>query len=371
MYSIKKGNTMKRMINYLSCVVFLLSSLSLAQDIQSIYETAKSALLQGDYQTSLSKIAEAKNQIAADPKLDPNKTFTNKLLTDLEQSAQKVAKIAQAMDDLYKTSVSNLNFTDLPPSLESAEQYTQQAQQFSADLIEKRQELINASDLEPQYREALQKLPALSNLEQLASNGVMAKLSEKYNQIASVYIDSLHMVDMRYKEAQQKIELLLQTSSANKEEMQRLQKELTKLSAERLHYMTAISQMLQGETGSEIEPLRKTLTSEQVQDTFANVIQAEIKRLHGITTVDSAEYKNLAASYERIRNYNLIFYQNNISSDQSALLAQYEAAFKAIKVVEPVRINRTLLIGVILVGIIVFVVTAVIVTKKQKRQTEE
>jgi len=49
----------------------------------------KSLLLDGDYKTALEKINEAKAQIEADVKLDPNQTFSMKLLPALETNASK------------------------------------------------------------------------------------------------------------------------------------------------------------------------------------------------------------------------------------------------------------------------------------------
>ena len=351
-------------------ITLCLASFSMAQDLQSTYEEAKNALLEGDYRTSLIKIADVKNQIQADPKIDPNQTFANKLLPPLEANANRVADIAAQLEALYNTSTAGLMFPDLFPSQEAVDQYNQHAQMFSTDLYSKRDALLNDLELAPEFREALRKIPVVQNIEVLATKTVMQRLSEKVNQVAEVFVDSLKAVDGRYKQAQEKIAVLMQNASANKAEMQRLKKEMEKLSEDRMHYMSAISQMLEGEATSEIMPLRQTLSETQVQDSFSQIIQAEIARLEGITSVDSLGYKELLKSYERIKNYNQIFLQNNISADQSLLLAQYEAALKSVKVVEPSKIKLGVVAGIV-VAIWGLVVIVIIYAMRKRRKHKE
>jgi hypothetical protein len=344
------------------CIVsllFLMISLTIAQDVQPTYEEAKIALLDGDYKTALEKIDAAKAQIQADPKLDPNLTFSSKLLPALETSARKVAEVARALENLYNRSMSNLVFMDLPATLESVEQYNKQAQKFSAGIIRQRDSLLNDPEIPSEYREALLKIPVVQDLESEATTVVMQKLSDKVMQLTSVVIDSLVAVDGRFKKAEERIEKMLKTAAANKTDMDTMTKELAQLSQERLNYLNAISQMLEGEVTPEIVPIRKSLTDNQVQDAFAHVIESEINRLHEITLIDSTGYKELLRSYDRIKNYDQIFSQNKIGGDQSTLLAQYEQALKAIKVEEPKKLMWSwgIIAGIIVViaGIIIVV----------------
>jgi len=72
---------MKNAVSKLLVLVTLLwAPLILAQDVQELYDAAKQSVLNGDYQTALNKIGDAKYQIEMDPNLDPNGVFKNKLL---------------------------------------------------------------------------------------------------------------------------------------------------------------------------------------------------------------------------------------------------------------------------------------------------
>jgi len=357
---------MKKAVRYFVSLLFLMVSSAMAQDVQQTYEAAKIALLDGNYKTALEKIDEAKGQIQADPNLDPNLTFSRKLLPALETNARKIAEIAQALEYLYNSSMSELVFMDLPATPESVEQYNKQAQMFSAGIIRQRDSLLNDPDIPAEYREALAKIPVVQDLESQATTVVMQKLSDQVMQLTSVIIDSLVAVDARFKQAEDKIEKILKSETANKAEMDKMTKELAQLSQERLNYLNAISQMLEGEVAPEILPIRKSLAENQVQDAFAHVIESEINRLHEITSIDSVGYKELLRSYDRIKNYNQIFSQNKIGGDQSNLLAQYEQALKTVKVEEPKKLMWT---WGIVAGTLVFIAGIIIIfyiIKKKK-----
>ncbi len=331
---------MKSANSWMMLFLLLLAPLLQAQDVQDLYEQAKEALRQADYQTCLDKIAAAKAEISQDPQLDPNGVFMKRLLPEVERNGQNMAAIMLALEELYDSSQSGVTFADLGLNQEAITQYHAQARDASDDLQRRRDEILASRELAPEYRTALLRAPVLTRIEKLASTGIMEKLTGKFSQMVGLLTDSLSAVDKLQKSA-----------AASKQEIEKIKGEMAKLNTERLSYINTISEMLAGEASPEMEPIRVALSENQVDDVFRGVIESEIRRVKGITTIDSVGYKELLKDYDRIRNYNRIFAKNNIAPDQAALLASYDAAIKAVKVEVPKTTNWTLIyiiIGVLL-----------------------
>jgi len=332
--------------------VLLLAQVLFAQDIQDLYDEAKQALMQGDYQIALNKVSEAKTQIQIDPNLDPNNTFMNKLLPKVENAATSMKGIVEALNTLYSSMQTSITFPDLPPSRESVNQYTEQAKKASFDLMAKRDSIFSAYELDPEFRDALRNTTGYKNIEQLASVGIVEKLSEKFVKIAGVLTDSLNNVDKRYKTVEASLEKMKKEAKAGRAEKDKLEKQLAQLSEERMNYMSTISEMLIGEATAENPQMRMTLMENNVENVYSGVIMSEIKRVQAITEIDSAGYKQLMKNYQRIKDYNRIFMNNKITQDQAPLLAKYETAIKNVKVTEPGKYNFLLYGAIALVVII-------------------
>jgi hypothetical protein len=354
---------MKNVIKHLT-VLFILSlgfSTLLAQDIEQLYEQAKSALLQGDYQNAYSLIADAQQRIQLDPNLDPNGAYDKKLLPRLEKAADNMAAMARALDTLYQHSQTGLVFPELPPSREAVEQYTTMVKEMSQKIQVQRDSILAVYELDPEFREAVRKINNYTQVEQLASTGIIQQLSEKFSGFAAVLTDSLKSIDERYKNLTAQLEKMKKSSTAGKAEMEKLQKQLTQLSRERLNYMTTISDMLVAEPAAENEQMRAALIDNNIENVFSGVIQNEIKRLQTISEIDSAGYKELLKQLDRVKNYNRIFTRNNIAQDQSTLLIQYEAAIRNLNVLSPQKFNFWLWIvlplAIILLAVIIYLLT--------------
>ncbi len=342
---------MKSANSWMMLFLLLLAPLLQAQDVQDLYEQAKEALRQADYQTCLDKIAAAKAEITQDPQLDPNGVFMKRLLPEVERNGQNMAAIMLALEELYDSSQSGVTFADLGLNQEAITQYHAQARDASDDLQRRRDEILASRELAPEYRTALLRAPVLTRIEKLASTGIMEKLTGKFSQMVGLLTDSLSAVDNRFRMAEARLAKLQKSAAASKQEIEKIKGEMAKLNTERLSYINTISEMLAGEASPEMEPIRVALSENQVDDVFRGVIESEIRRVKGITTIDSVGYKELLKDYDRIRNYNRIFAKNNIAPDQAALLASYDAAIKAVKVEVPKTTNWTLIyiiIGVLL-----------------------
>ncbi|HNW58419.1 MAG TPA: hypothetical protein PKI62_01930 [bacterium] len=334
---------MKSANRWVMLFLVLLAPLVQAQDIQDLYEQAKEALKSADYQTCLDKVAAAKAEISQDSRLDPNGVFMKRLLPEVELNGQNMAAILLALDELYDTSQSGVTFPDLGLSQEAVNNYYSQARDASDELQRKRDEILASRELAPEYRAALLKAPVLTRIEKLASTGIMEKLAGKFSQMVGTLTDSLAAVDNRFRMAEARLAKVQKSAVASKQEIEKIKSDMAKLNAERLSYINTISEMLAGEASPEMEPIRVALSENQVDDVFRGVIESEIRRVKGIAITDSAGYKELLKDYDRIRNYNRIFAKNNVAPDQTALLASYEAAIKAVPIEVPKRTNWTMI----------------------------
>lgn len=346
------------------------ASVALAQDVQEIYEAAKAALLKGDYQVALVKISDARAQIAMDPRLDPNGVFQNRLLPNLENAANSMASIVTALEELYNTTEIELVFPDLPPNVEAVHQYTQQARATSEQLIARRDSILSSAELAPEYRDALRYTLAFKQIERLASVEIVEKLSEKFTDIALVLTDSITAINAQYKTLAANLEKLKKTSAASQAERKKLEEKLAALSQERANYMNAISEMLIGDGSPEKEQMRMVLLDQNLSDVFGTAIATEIKRVNALGTIDSSAYKDITQNYERMKKYNEIFMKNNVAGDQSALLAQYEAAIKNVKVIQPSTGSSLRYFILAAIGIILIIVIYKIVTTQKPKQAE-
>jgi predicted transcriptional regulator len=363
---------MKNANRWILLLLVLAAPLLYAQDVQELYEQAKEALKSADYQTCLDKVAAAKAEISQDAKLDPNGVFMKRLLPEVETNGQNMASIMLALEELFENSQSGVTFADLGLTQEAVNSYFEQARDASDELQRKRDEILASRDLAPEYKTALLRAPILARIEKLASTGIMEKLTARFSQMVGVLTDSLAAVDNRYRMAEARLAKVQKSAAASRQEIEKIKGEMAKLNAERLSYINTISEMLAGEASAEMEPIRVALSENQVDDVFRGVIESEIRRVKGITLIDSVGYKELLKDYDRIRNYNRIFAKNSIAPDQAALLASYEAAIKAVPVEEPKRTNWTMIYiiaGVFLVLLLITLYKLSSGSKKEKPPT--
>lgn len=360
---------MKNAVSKLLCLVILLwAPFALAQDVQQLYDAAKGALLNGDYITALTKISDAKAQIVMDPKLDPNGVFENKLLPKIENAANAMANIASALEELYNATQTELVFPELAPSVAAVNQYTQQAKNTSEQLLAKRDSILASYELDPEFREALRNNPVFRQIEQLASAGIVERLSQKFTGFVLVLTDSINAINSRYQTITANLEKLKKAATASRAERKKLEEQLTALSQERTSYMNAISEILMGETAAKNDQIQMILMDKNLDNVFSGAITSEIQRVEAIGEVDSVGYKELLNNYDRMKKYNEIFARNNVTGDQTALLARYEAAIKNVKIIQPARRNYLLYLAVAVAGLIlIFVIYKIVVSLKKKR----
>jgi len=328
-----------------------------AQDIQSLYEEAKESLLSGDYQAALDKVSAAKAEIASDPNLDPNGTYMNRLLPKIESAGNSMAEIAKALEELYSSTQTELVFPELAPTREAVDQYILHAKNASERLLAKRDSIFSRFALAPEYREALRNTFQQRQIEQLATTGIMDKLSEKLAGIVGVLSDSIRAINDRSKWLESRLAQMKKSAASSSADRAKLEQRLAELSQERMSYVNTISEMLAGETTAENQQMRSVLMDQNIGDVFGNVIMSEVKRVQEISVIDSAGYRELMKGYDRLEKYNRIFAKNNVAGDQSALLAQYLAAIKNIKVVEPGRPKPILYlaIGIVAIGLLLVI----------------
>ena len=348
---------MKNAIKILTVFFILILGYNLpAQDIEQLYKQAKSALLDGDYAKASTMVADMQQRIQLDPNMDPNGAYTKKLLPRLEQAADNMEEIAMALDALYKNTQSTLVFPELPPSADAVQQYTDMVKKASQQLLTRRDSILASHELDPEFREAVRKVQTYSQVEQLATSGIIQQLSDKFAGIAVVLTDSLKSIDKRYQDLTAQLEKMKKSATTNRAEREKLQKQLAQLSQERMNYMNTLSEMLIGEPTPENQQLRSALIDNNVGTVFNGVIQNEIKRVQDISEVDSAGYKELVKQYERLRNYNQIFIKNNITEDQSVALAKYLAAVNGVKVLSPTKFNFVLWILIPFLAIVILLI---------------
>lgn len=360
---------MKNAVSKLLILVALLwARVVLAQDVQELYDVAKGALLNGDYQTALDKVADAKARIMMDPNLDPNGVFKNRLLPKIEDAANAMASIASALEELYRSTQNELVFPDLSPSVEAVNQYTLQAKEASEQLLAQRDSILASYELDPEFRDALRNTPFFKQIEQLASAGIVEKLSQKFTEIALVLTDSIKAINSQYQMVVANLEKMKKAATASQAERKKLEGQLTELSQERANYMNAISEIIMGEAMTENEQTRMILLDQDLDNVFGNAIETEIKRIEAIGEVDSVGYKELLKNYARIKQYNQIFSKNNVTTDQTALLARYEAAIKNVKVIQPGGRNYLLYLGIAVAVIILLIIIYRVAAVSQKRK---
>ncbi|MBN2426620.1 MAG: hypothetical protein JXR46_06055 [Calditrichaceae bacterium] len=358
---------MKNASKLIVIILFLISLPLYAQDIQEVYEEAKSALLDGNYESAQLKVSMAYAMIDDDQNIDPNGTFKKKLLPKIEQTANDMAVIVKALEELNLQSQEQLTFPDLPASRESVSLYTQLAQNAGSDMLHKRDSILAMHEIDAEYREALRKNQVYKEMDHFISQGIVEKLSEKFVSIAGVLTDSLNQLNENYKSVSANIEKMKKSYASNRVQRQKLEKELERISQERMNYINALSEMLAGETSPENPELRNQLTQNNVEGIFSDVIRSEIEHIQSLSEVDSVTYRELMKNYDRIKKYNQIFLKNNISADQSELLARYEQAIQSVKIQQPSETNTVLIVIIIAVALILIVLLLLLIKPKDKR----
>ncbi len=362
---------MKNAIKMLFIGLIFFSLSLFAQDLQEVYTDAKSALLEGNVEKALLQISVAYAMIDEDPNVDPNGNFKNKLLPKLEETANKMNAATKTLEELNLNSQQQMSMDSLTSSLESVNTYTQLAKNVSNSAIEKRDSIFALYDLDAQYAEALRKSTAYQQMDQFVSQGIMDTLSRKFTVIASDFTENLNQLNANFKKVSDELNKMKKSTSASRAEIKKLEKELEKVSQERMNYMNAISEMLKGESASENAELNAQFLDNNVEGIFTEMLQTEIERIKGLAEVDSATYKDLMKNYDLIKEYNTIFIKHNISADQSDLLAQYERAIKNLNVVEEETYNPYLIGGIIGGIVIIFLLVYLLNRSKETAKTEK
>jgi hypothetical protein len=254
--------------------------------------------------------------------------------------------------------------------MESVNTYTQLAKNVSNSIMERRDSILALYELDAQYSEALRRNTVYQQIDQFVSQGIMDSLSQKFTVIASGLTDNLNRLNENFKKVSAELEKIKKSASANRAERKKLEQELEMISQERMNYLNAISEMLMGGASPESPQLNSQFLDNNVEGIFTEMIQSEIKRIQGLTEVDSATYKDLMKNYNLIKSYNEIFLKNSISADQSELLAQYERTIKNIKVVQSERFNP-IIIGSIIAGILLILILVFILSRSKSNPKSE
>ncbi len=364
------------MRNVASRLIFLIAfywgTMVFAQDIQELYESAKDALLKGNYMLALTRISDAQAQIEMDPNLDPNQMYRNRLLPQLQKDANTMAAIIRSLEGLYDRAQVELIFPDLPPSIEAIDQYTQIARTMSEKIIAHRDSIVSAYDLAPEFINALRSLPAFKQIEQFSSIGIMNRLSNKFSIMAGVLTDSIQSINARYSALAENLEKLKKSAAASRAERKKLEQQLAALSKERDNYMHAISEILLGQPAAANESQRMILLDQNLDAAFSTAIETEIKRVEAMAEVDSLGHQELLKNLERMKQYNQIFTNNNVATDQSPLLARYEAAIQRVKVAQPEKANYLFYIGIaIAVIILAFIIYRLVGSLRKSTTTQD
>ncbi len=342
-----------------------------AQDIQELYEAAKEALLNGNYMLALTRISDAQAQIESDPNLDPNGVFRNKLLPKLQQTANTMANIIAALEALHERAQLELTFPDLAPTVEAVGQYTQIARSASEKILAQRDSILASHELDPEFANALQRLPVVRQIEQFASVGIVDRLSTKFSVLAQTLTDSIQSINARFATMAENLEKLKKSAAASRAERKKLEEQLAALSQERNNYMHAISEILTGTPTGEAESSKMIILDQNLDAAFDQALETEIKRVAALSEVDSLGYKELVKNFERMKQYNEIFIKNHVATDKSNLLAQYEAALQRVKVTQPEKTNYAFYIGIALAIIILAFIIYRLVVSLQRKSAEQ
>ena len=349
---------------YIFALLVLFSVSLYAQDAQQIYDEAKSELLQGNYESALLKITIGYALIEEDPNLDPNGNFTKQLFPKLENTANQMSSIVEALDEINRQSHIRFSSVDDSAGMGNINIYAELARDISSTIIAGRDSILSQYELDPEYLVGLQKNPVYKYMDSYVTQGIMDSLSQKYIAIGETLTGRLNLLNDNFKKLSAELSKLKKSASAGRAEKQKLENELEKISQERMNYLNTISEMLVGQASPENPQLQSQFLDNNVEGIFTELIRTEIDRIQGLSEVDSATYRELMFNYERISSYNAIFMKNNISSDQSELVDQYERAIKRISVIETQRFNPVI-IGSIVAGILLILILVFILSRSK------
>lgn len=355
---------------FLLWIMLLWAPWVLAQDVQDLYDDARQALLNGNYQKALALVSDARARIQSDPNIDPNGVFNNRLLPKIESAANSMAKIIAALEVLYNSTQAELSFPDLAPDVENVTRYAEQVKKASSQLLVQRDSILTSIDLAPEFNNGLRNHSAFRQIEQLIATGLVDKISEQFTGMFGILTDSIKSINSRYEQLVADLQKLKKSTKASRTENQKLQERLTELSQERLNYMNAISEILMGKAVPENEQLRMVLTEQNIDTVFSNLILSEIQRIEETDLVDSVAFKEMLANYERVKNYNQILTKNNIIADQSTLLDRYTATLSKVQIVQPGRHNYLLFAVIGIVAAIAIFATYKLIASRKKKQAD-
>jgi len=206
---------MNNAIKILTFFLLLFSFCLYAQNVQDAYQDAKSALLKGNIEEAKLQISIAYAMIEEDPNLDPNGNFKNRLLPNLEQTANNMSEIINALEELQKESREKISVHDLPPTMESVKTYTRTAKNVGDSLIHQRDSIFVQYELDPEYIEALRKNSLFQQTDQFVTQGIMDSLSQTFTVIADEMTDSLNQLNAEFKRISANLEKLKKSASAS------------------------------------------------------------------------------------------------------------------------------------------------------------
>ncbi len=347
-------------------LLFLLTAVLAAQDVQELYDEAREALLAADPAAAERKVDLAMKLLEEDPRLDPNGLFRKKLLPKIKSDAAAMAAALQVFDELTREEQASLAFPDLPPTAAAVGKYAETAKEASERALRRRDQLVEAANLSPEYREALRRSAACRRLEAWAGEGVIDALAEKIGALADALIDSLRAADRRYAELQKQLARLKSSTASSRGEIEKLRKQVDELSAERLKYIDTLAQMLQADLPADVKPVKIAMAERNVGSVFRGVVQSEIKRVRETKEIDAASYRQMQEGYERLVRYHKVFVENGLSADQTALLKEYKSALDRMHVVKHRKWDSKMYLTVMISVALVVIVGLLIRQKKRE-----
>jgi hypothetical protein len=287
-----------------------------AEDPYLLLEEINSHLEGGLIKAAGESLDHLKLLMAASPGWDPDGTFSQRLVPDLEHRIGRLRLASDQLDKLYREDWANTKIPDTLLAGGDVRRYLNWSTDTVYRLRERRDTIVN--ELGPVEKASLYEASAYDRIQTVLETGLVQRAHEFTREV----VKRIGKEDERVRALRTRLENLKRDTVDLVAQREQLVQELD-MSREKIEqYLNALSAMVTEGVGA---PSDGTIPeAQQVDEVFFTLLNRRIEVMQAATTQSSAEKEARQEAVGRYRYYNRVLVRAGLVNDQEPSIATLE-----------------------------------------------
>lgn len=254
--------------------------------------------------------------MAASPGWDPDDTFSQRIVPDLEQRIDRLQLAVDQFDRLYREDWAGTKIPDALLAGGDVRRYLSWSTDTVYRLRERRDTIVN--ELDPAEKALLYEAPAYGRIQTVLETGLVQRAHEFTREV----VERIGKEDERVRALRTRLGNLKRDTVDLVSQREQLVQELD-MSREKIEqYLDALSAMVTEGVGA---PSDGTIPeAQQVDEVFFTLLNRRIEAMQAATTQSSAEKSARQEAVGRYRHYNRVLVRAGVVNDQEPSIATLE-----------------------------------------------